>query len=258
MKITALTENTSGSPQIGCEHGLSLWIEALSHCILFDTGQTDLFAGNAERLGVDLSKADIAVLSHGHYDHGGGLKRFLELNTTAPVYLSRYAFEPHYNAKKKYNGLDPELTQNDRLIFTGEECAIADGLTLYSCNLRERRYDFGSANLYYGRDGRLIPEDFRHEQYLLIEENGKRVLISGCSHKGILNIVEWFRPDVLVGGFHLMNLPCDDILRGYAEQLDAFPVEYYTCHCTGQAQYDFMQPFMKRLHYLSAGQTIKI
>ncbi len=78
MKITALTENTSktGLPY---EHGLSLYIETEKHNILFDTGQTELFAQNAETLGIDLGKVDIAVLSHGHYDHGGGLKRFLEL-----------------------------------------------------------------------------------------------------------------------------------------------------------------------------------
>ena len=64
MKITALTENTSGSPSIGCEHGLSLWIETLSHIILFDTGQTDLFAGNAERLGVDRDKQTVFI-AHG-------------------------------------------------------------------------------------------------------------------------------------------------------------------------------------------------
>ena len=107
-------------------------------------------------------------------------------------------------------------------------------------------------------NGRLTAEDFRHEHYLLIEENGRRVLISGCSHKGILNILEWFHPDVLVGGFHFMKLPCDKRLKGCAEQLDRFDTEYYTCHCTGVAQYHFMLPLTKKLHYLSAGQTIEI
>ena len=104
----------------------------------------------------------------------------------------------------------------------------------------------------------MIPEDFRHEHYLLIEENGKRVLISGCSHKGILNIAEWFRPDYLVGGFHMMKLECGKQLREYAEQLNRFDTEYYTCHCTGEAQYVFMRGVIPRLHYLSAGQAIEI
>ena len=79
MKITALTENTSVNENIGAEHGLSLYIETDGHKILFDMGQTDMFERNAKTLCIDLSEVDIAVLSHGHYDHGGGLARFLEI-----------------------------------------------------------------------------------------------------------------------------------------------------------------------------------
>lgn len=84
------------------------------------------------------------------------------------------------------------------------------------------------------------------------------MLISGCSHKGILNIVNWFRPDVLVGGFHFMKMPLDDRLKASARELDACGTEYYTCHCTGVEQFAFMKPYMKNLRYLSAGQTIVI
>jgi 7,8-dihydropterin-6-yl-methyl-4-(beta-D-ribofuranosyl)aminobenzene 5'-phosphate synthase len=258
MKLIVLTENTTADAAIGCEHGLSLYIETNGRRLLFDMGQTALFAENAQKLGVDLSKIDYAVLSHGHYDHGGGLQTFLTRNTTAPVFLSRYAFEPHYNGTEKYIGLNTALQSSERLVFTGEAYRIADGLKLFSCNERTRPFDFGSANLNVKQNGVLMPEDYRHEQYLLIEEDGRRILISGCSHKGILNILEWFHPDVLVGGFHFMKLPCDKRLKGYAEQLNRFDTEYYTCHCTGIAQYDFMQPLTKKLHYLSAGQTIKI
>ncbi|MBQ2570190.1 MAG: hypothetical protein II573_07330, partial [Ruminococcus sp.] len=131
-------------------------------------------------------------------------------------------------------------------------------LTLFSCNERTRPFDFGSANLHVMQNGALMPEDFRHEQYLLIEEDGRRILISGCSHKGILNIMEWFRPDVLIGGFHLMKQPCGDLLRSYAIHLNAYPTAYYTCHCTGTEQYAFMRGTMQRLHYISAGTVLKI
>ena len=87
---------------------------------MFDMGQTDVFVRNAERLGIDLSEADIAVVSHGHYDHGGGLEKFLELNQKAPVYVSRYAFEPHFNAESKYIGIDVKIAVNERLILTGD------------------------------------------------------------------------------------------------------------------------------------------
>ena len=118
MNIISLVENTASKDTLGAEHGLSLYIETDRHKILFDMGQSNLFEENAAKLGVNLAEVDIAVLSHGHYDHGGGLKRFLEINRKAPVYISRYAFEPHYNGTEKYIGLDTSLAQSDRLIFT--------------------------------------------------------------------------------------------------------------------------------------------
>ncbi|MBQ1452970.1 MAG: MBL fold metallo-hydrolase, partial [Ruminococcus sp.] len=94
--------------------------------------------------------------------------------------------------------------------------------------------------------------------YLMIEENGKRILISGCSHKGIVNIAEWFKPDVLVGGFHFNKLPLDGNLKGYAERLDSQDTAFYTCHCTGVEQYAFMKRYMKNLHYISTGDIIEL
>lgn len=233
IQITALVENTSADPRLGAEHGLSLYIETGAHHILFDMGQTALYAANARALGVDLAGVDLAVLSHGHYDHGGGLAHFLAANPGAPVYLRRYAFEPHYHGSTKNIGLEPALAQNLRLRFTGETTPLGDGLTLYACNARPRRHDLGSFGLTTVRDGAFVAEDFRHEQYLLIEQAGKRVLISGCFHKGILDLVEWFRPDVLVGGFHFSKLPLDETLAGYARALDRSGTVFYLS--TGQS-----------------------
>lgn len=258
MRITSLAENTSADENIGYEHGLSLYIETDNHNILFDMGQTELFSENAEKLGIDLTKADIAVLSHGHYDHGGGLKKFLSINDKAPVYINRYAFEPHYNGMEKYIGLDISLQDNERIIFTEDLYEIEPGLTLHSCSGRSKRIELGSFGLNMMINGKLIPDDFRHEQYLLIEETGRKILISGCSHKGILNISEWFRPDVLVGGFHFSKLPLDDTLKVYAEYLGSYDTDYYTCHCTGTEQYSFMKEYIGRLNYLSAGESIII
>ena len=255
MKITALTENTAACG-LPIEHGLSLFIEQDGRALLFDMGQTDLFAQNAARLGVDLAAVDIAVLSHGHYDHGGGLRRFLELNQKAPVYISRHAFEPHFNGER-YIGLDVSLRDSDRLIFTDGVTKIADGITLYSCSDREKVLDLGSFGLNMKQDGKLVPDDFRHEHYLLLEENGKRVLISGCSHRGIINIMEWFKPDVLIGGFHFNKLPLDGALRSYAETLASYDTDYYTCHCTGVEQFEYMKRFMPRLNYLLTGGRVE-
>ena len=255
MRITALTENTSRCG-LDVEHGLSLLIQKGERRILFDFGQTALFAQNAALLGCDLQSVDCAVLSHGHYDHGGGMARFLELNQNAPVYISRFAFEPHFNAAGKSIGLDEALRENSRLIFTEGTVSIEPGMALFDCN--EVGFDLPVSGLTAEEDGVLRPDSFRHEQYLLLEENGKRVLFSGCSHKGVLNLVRFFRPDVLVGGFHFFKLPLDEKLCALARSLAAYPTIYYTCHCTGTAQYEHIRPLMPRLRYLSAGETIEL
>ena len=256
MKITSLLENTTCRDDMHIEHGLSLYIETAHHKILFDMGQTDLFAQNAKNLGISLTEVDYAVLSHGHYDHGGGLAAFLSENDTAPVFVHRDAFLPHYNGVQKYIGLDTSLACHPRLVFTEDTCKIADGLTLFSCNQNERPHSFGAFGLTERVGDAFIDDDFRHEQYLLIEENGKRVLISGCSHKGILDIVTWFSPDVLIGGFHFTKLSPGRELEEASAFLNRFHTAYYTCHCTGTEQYAFLRERMQSLHYIACGETI--
>lgn len=268
MIVKVLMENTLASAaeasSLCCEHGLSLYIETGKHKLLFDMGQSAAFADNAEKLGVDLSAVDLAVLSHGHYDHGGGLARFLETNSTASVYLSNHAFEPHYNGIEKDIGLDRSLEQSDRLIFTAMDVGLDQGMKLYMAENREGSYPLDPAGLQMAaEDGTLIPEDFRHEQYLMIHENGKRILFSGCSHRGILNIMEWFQPDILIGGFHFSKIDPHGKERyrldQAAEILSRYDCTYYTCHCTGQGQYDYLKEKMgDRLHYLATGQTLHL
>ncbi len=262
MKITVLSENTSHREGVCAEHGLSLYIETGERKILFDMGASSLFAKNAQKLGVDLSAVDTAVLSHGHYDHGGGIAEFLKINEKAPVYVSRRAFEPHYNAAQKDIGLDVRLAGSERIVFVDDELEIAAGITLFSCNERERKYKTDPAGQKCVKNGVLCCEDFLHEQYLLVEE-GKRVLFSGCSHKGILNICKWFSPDVLVGGFHFMKLDTQGegraVLENAARELLLYPTKYYTAHCTGEAQFAFLKELMgARLEYISAGDSIEV
>lgn len=260
MKIVTLLENTAARDDLQAEHGLSLYVETRRHKILFDTGASAAFADNAEKLGVDLSAVDIAVLSHGHCDHSGGLERFLDINTSAPVYLRPEVFRGCYNAQGEYIGLNLELYDHPRLLSTADRQTLAEGITLFSGNDMEKKIPIDSAGLTVLRDDVYEPDDFLHEQYLLIEEEGKRVLISGCSHKGILNIARWFCPDVLVGGFHYMRVDvCDPLLKTAANTLLQYPTKYYTGHCTGQAQYAVMKEIMKdRLFSLSTGATIDL
>lgn len=258
MKITSLLENTTVREDMKVEHGLSLYIETENQRILFDMGQTDLFYENANALGIDLSLVDIAVLSHGHYDHGGGLRKFLEINSHAPVYIHKDAFRPHYNGTEKYIGLDTSLKDHPQIIFTENEYRIDSSMTLFSCNEKDKKHAVIPSGLNEKVGDLFFADEFKHEQYLMIEEDGKRVLISGCSHKGILDIAEWFSPDILVGGFHYSKLALDEDLANSAKSLAAHQTEFYTCHCTGCEQYEFMKQYMPSLHYLSCGQAVTV
>lgn len=261
MRIVILTENTTSRESLACEHGLSLYIEAAGKRILFDAGQTGIFADNAEKLGIDLSLVDLAVLSHGHYDHGGGLGRFLEINSRADIYLNRDCFVPHYNGTEKYIGLDSNLQQSRRLVFTEDHHILAPGLELYTANGFPARWPREHYGLLSVEDGKFVPDVFRHEQYLLIREGDRTVCVSGCSHKGVVNITGWFSPDVLIGGFHFMKLDPEGAGRAPLEQaakaLMAGSTVYYTGHCTGQRQYQFLKERMgQRLHSFSTGSEI--
>ena len=252
MKLVTLMENTTCREDLCCEHGLSLYLETGDHKILFDAGQSGAFAENAEKLGVNLQNVDFAVLSHGHYDHGGGLARFLKINQKAPVYVSSHAFEPHYSTNG-YIGLDLQLLGREQIWSVAEETVLAEGITLYQLHVSPA----DTAGLEMEETGQRKPDDFRHEQYLLVEDAGKRILISGCSHKGILQIMEAFRPDILVGGFHFMKITEEETLRQAAEKLLEYDTVYYTGHCTGQTQYAYLKKVMgDKLHYIAAGTTV--
>ena len=263
MRITVLSENTVCREGLIPEHGLSLYLETGTHKILFDMGQSDLFLRHAALLGVDTAAVDVAMLSHGHYDHGGGLAAFLAANSRAKVYVNQNAFGAYCRGDGSYIGLDAALAASDRLCFVGERYEIDDTLSLFACNTREKPYGLDTAGLCVRAGEQLVAEDFRHEQYLLIREGERRILISGCAHKGVLNLVEWFAPDVLVGGFHLSKYPTEGegaaALDRIATRLSKGRTAYYTCHCTGEQQYGYLRQKMgEYLQYLACGATVEI
>ena len=263
MKITVLMENTKREECFCEEHGLSLYIETSREKILFDSGQSGNFTENALKCGVDLKNVDIAVLSHGHYDHSGGFMKFLGINDKAVIYINKNAFGRHLGKENNFIGADPALKESGRVIITDDEYRIRDGLCLYTCNDKEQIYPSEGRGLYVEENGQIMPDTFRHEQYLLIEEEGKKYLISGCSHKGILNIVSWFRPDHLIGGFHFKDVDMDEAgkakLKEYALKLLEYPTMYYTGHCTGTEQYDYLKNIMQdRIEYMYTGRCLEI
>lgn len=274
MIIKALAENTSVSSNLGCEHGLSLYIETAKHKILFDTGEGELFAKNALILDVDLRQVDIAFISHGHYDHGGGLKTFLHLNDTAKVHLCSMAFEKHFanfeSGGIKFIGLDITLQSSDRFIYVGEQFKIDDELETFSKVRCLRLNPTGNADLLMEKGDDFVPDDFKHEQNLVIRENGSMTLISGCSHCGIVNILEQFHrengryPETVIGGFHMYNPARDqyeqpEIVREIGEFLLQTKAKFYTCHCTGLESFKHLKDVMgDSIDYLSGGRQIKI
>lgn len=274
MKLTALLENTTKMPMLQTRHGLSLYLETASHRIVFDFGPDDAFLTNAQALDIDLAAADLAFLSHGHYDHGGGLSFFLSVNDHAPVYVHENAFLPHKSARGdslRDIGIDPSLQGSPRLRLTAGITRLEDGLTLISGAPGHRFAATSNANLLTQlTNGTLIPDDFSHEQSLIVEEGNSCLLIAGCAHSGIVNILEQAqavagRPIThVVAGFHLYQ-PSQGIsepeenVRAIAHALEHSSAQYLTCHCTGIPSYHILkQTLGNRISYLSAGMQLLI
>ena len=264
MRFTVLCENTVSRPGLSAEHGFSLLIETNGCKALFDMGQTDVFARNAASMRLSLADVHFAVLSHGHYDHSGGIAAFMQLNSDALIYIPQHAFGDYRNAEGKFIGVDPVLKSHPRIRLTGNFTRLCSGFSLFTCNDLERLFPVSSFGLTEMCGNERKADRFLHEQYLLVHHQGKRILISGCSHKGVENIVSWFRPDVFIGGFHMMKTDVNQpdgrqhLIR-LAENLLKFDTVYYTAHCTGAEQYNFLKQKMQdKLHYLSCGDTLTI
>ncbi len=256
MKITVLTENSSSSELLTQEHGLSLFIQTNSKNILFDFGQTMTAIENATKLGVDLSSVDIAILSHGHYDHSGAIKEFLTLNDKAPVIMHKNCFKDYFNGTEKYIGIDKTLLNNDRLVLIDNDLKIDNNLSILVSSKREVYYPIDSNGLNVRVDGKFIPDDFTHEIYLMIDD----VLISGCSHRGILNILKQFEPRVFIGGLHLVKYEVGSEKLGFiASEIDKHPTLIYSGHCTGEEQYAYLKTILQdKLYPLSTGIKYEI
>lgn len=288
MLIQGLVENTTVNDKLGSEHGLSIYVKTENHKILFDLGASNLFVKNAKELGLDLSDVDTVIISHGHADHGGGLKYFLELNKKALIYVNRDVFTKHYSMRtdNKYHDISLDanlksavfeenivdsngesLAGKSRFVFVGELLKIDDELTIFSGVKGEKYWPKTNANL-YGADLKL--DKFNDEQNLIITKNGKKILFSGCSHNGIINIIEKFEQlehthaDITIGGFHLsspgLGITEDErVIKIIAKELDFRGMKYYTCHCTGLEVYKKLKDILgDNLDYLGAGTVIKI
>lgn len=271
MRIVSLVDNISERSDIGSEHGLSFYIETTNHKILFDLGASALFSKNAEILGIDLELVDTVIISHGHYDHGGGLKHFMTINQKAKIYIKKEAFLDYYSIKEdgfEYIGLDKSLSNNPRIIFADNDFKIDSELQLFSgVKTLEERYSLNQ-QLKEKRKGEYLEDNFLHEQNLVIEENNTNVLIAGCAHNGIVNIIHSFitktgsAPDYVFGGFHLASSDgvkheSEEVINLLAKTLNTWDTKYFTCHCTGVKPYRMLKQILnEKINYFSAGKEI--
>lgn len=278
MQITCLLENNTTDPQLTPAHGLSFFIRTRTRSILFDMGPDQKFADNAEHLGVDLAKTDIAVLSHGHYDHGGGIPQFQKINSKTEIIMTREAFAGRYYAqyldyKPKYIGLATEAIDPSRCRFIDTDLALSRDLTIIK-DFSKKGFipQSNSGLLRQQEDGRLIEDEFSHELALLIEEDGTTVLFTGCAHSGMGNMIDTVLTrtgrdhiDHVIGGFHLYNrvtriTEADSRLDILVNELSSHGgATYYTGHCTGPDAPGYMSRKMGRpIHVFATGTRLEI
>lgn len=277
MRIINLVENTEGASGCGSEHGLSFYIETEHHKLLADTGASDLLLKNAEKLGIDLTKVDTVILSHGHYDHGGGILPFAEIDPAAKIYIPAAAFGAYYSLRDgapRYIGLAEEIRKLPQVVIVGGTTAgifrIDDELSLFSGIGNTYPIPSANRNLRVKTKQGLRQDDFRHEQCLVVSEGGRKVLLSGCAHHGILNVLDRYRelfggePDVAISGFHMMKKSGYskedlDMIADTAKELCKVSTVFCTGHCTGTEPFEAMKKIMGgQLRYVHSGDEIRI
>ncbi len=250
MRAVILVENTAPAG-LEREHGLSVYVEHRGRRILLDAGRTDKFARNAQTLGVDLSRVDTAVLSHGHYDHADGLDTFFAMAPGVPVRARPAVFDPHHHGEK-YIGVKQTLREDLRDHFL-----LADGPT-----------DLG--------DGLwLIPDGVEHEQSLVADTDRGLAVFNSCSHAGagpiardILARFPGKKIAVYVGGFHLMGSTGTDSLGvapGIVTNLAHWLLDelevgvLYTGHCTGAPAFQLLKAAGgERVRALTTGTVVEL
>ena len=278
MEIIALIENDA-SPEhsdLKTEAGLSLLIKTGNLNILFDTGSSGAFADNAEKLGVDLSTVDFVIISHAHFDHTGGLERFFEINQTAKVYIKEQVREQYFYKLfflKKEVGTNQKTLNNyaDRFVFVKDELQISDDIKIVTKISAHHKLPADSTHLFTKKGNKLIPDDFSHEQMLVITEGENLYCFTGCSHHGIVNMVESVQHLAkgkrmnVIGGFHMYN----PLTKGLSEKKeDVISVAELlnanksidtiaTGHCTGKGAFKLLKGVLgEKLINLNTGSRV--
>ena len=271
FRITTLVDNSvslSGSQLIG-EHGLSVYIETENTRILFDTGQNVALAHNARMLDIDLSRIDAVVVSHGHYDHTGGLEHLLKKNTAFSLYAHPDIFDDKLRSRKSgaYKKIGIPLDKNifdntDVQIRLSKDTAeIARGV--FTSGEIPQKNDFESieSQFFVQRDGEIIADPLADDQAVILDTQKGLVVLLGCSHRGVINTlnhVDRLFPEnkihAIIGGLHLGKIS-DAKLNKIIDHLRAFEQEKIgVSHCTGtKAMLALFERFKDKVFVNSVG-----
>lgn len=269
MKATVIVDNIS-SGAIPGEWGLCIFIEYEDKKILLDTGASALFANNADQLNLSLRDIDIAVLSHAHYDHANGMRKFFEVNDKAKFYLRSSCAENCYFKKwifHKYIGISKGVLSEyqDRIVYASGKYDICEGISLIPHHTPGLHAVGEREKMYQKRNGKWYPDDFSHEQSLVFKTAHGLVAFNSCSHGGAVNIIHEVasaypgeKVFALIGGFHVFNKP-DNEVRALAKMIRDTGIEYVcTGHCTGKRAYGILKEELGDvLHQLEVGLTME-
>lgn len=271
LEITILMDNTTFKHGITAEHGLSLFLRTDKGNILFDTGASAAFLANAKRLGVPIDDIDAVVLSHGHYDHTGGLRALLEMKKHLNIYVHNDAFQA--KAKKEESGRYSPIGipwSRDELESSGAQFVevkgpqeITNGVLLTGAIPRETSFEFPNETLCVEEDGRMWVDPLWDDQALIINMGGGSVLITGCAHSGLVNTLEYAQRlgctqpiHSLIGGTHLLDASEKQIQETINYLKGVGFSQLIALHCTGfHAASKMAEAFDERFYFGSAGET---
>ena len=249
-KVVVVVENTISRDGLIPEHGMCFWIEIGYTKVIFDTGQGGALLNNARMLGVSLEQAESVVLSHGHYDHTGGLKTVLQLSPNMKVYSHQVVFQPKF-ACNEYGqsraiGI-PSINEKSvrelagDVIFTNTPTQIADSLFVTGEIPRVTEFEDTGGPFFLDK-GCKRSDSFRDDQALFFETSRGTVVLLGCAHAGVINTLLYIRQlthgkpiHAVMGGMHLIAASRERMDKTIEYLARINPDLLGPAHCTGSA-----------------------